>query len=76
MNRTIYFIVLLLPFAILGSLFPTNFSSDILPYLIIFYIPVISILRMKFVKFTWIEILKSMIPFYGLKYRFKVFTEK
>jgi len=76
MNRFIYLTVLYLPFIVLGALYPKSFSTQILPYLVIFFIPIITIIRMKFFKCSWNNIFKSFIPFYGLKYRFKVFKEK
>ncbi len=76
MNRIIYLIILFVPFIVLGALYPNRFPTQILPYLVIFYIPIITIIRMKYLKCSWRCIFKSFIPFYGLKYRFKVFKEK
>lgn len=76
MNRTVFILTLFAPFVILAAIFPKSFTMSILPYLIILYVPTITIIRMKHIKFTWKEVLYSFIPFYGFKYRFKVFTEK
>ncbi len=76
MNRIIFIVVLLLPFFILGYLFPDKFPHIILPVLIVIYIPVLTILRMKYIKMSWKEILISMIPFYGYSKQIKIFTKK
>ncbi len=75
MNRIVYLIVLFVPFIVLGSFYPHKFPTHILPYLVIFYIPTVTILRMKYLKYSWKEIFKSFIPFYGVKYRFRVFKK-
>jgi hypothetical protein len=76
MNRLIFLIVTFLPFFILGAVFPEIFPDQILPYMIIFYIPTISVVRMRSIGMTWKEILISFIPFWGIKNSYKVFTEK
>jgi len=76
MNRLAFLIILLLPFFLLGAIFPDIFPEKILPYMIIFYIPTLSVIRMRKIGMTWKDILISFIPFYGLKNSYKVFTEK
>lgn len=74
MSRITYLIVLFVPFIMLGGF--NKFPTHILPFLVIFHIPTITIFRMIYLKFSWKEILKSLIPIYGLKYQIKAFTEK
>lgn len=47
----------------------------ILQYLILFCLPVLIVTRMKHVGMTTKEMLLTFIPFYGLKYRYKVFIK-
>lgn len=76
MNRIVFILLLLVPFFLLGYFFPQDFPQKILPVLIIFYIPILVIIRMKFIKMSWKEMLLSLIPFYGIRYQFKIFTKK
>lgn len=76
MSRFLFIIILLVPFFILGAVFPDIFPEKILPYMIIFYIPILSVIRMKYIGMKWKDILVSFIPFYGLKNSYKIFTEK
>lgn|GEM_PF-6835232 len=76
MTRTKFILLLTIPPLIVGNLFREIFPVKILPFIIIFYIPLVTILRMRYVGMTWKEALKSFIPFYGFKYRFKLFQKK
>jgi hypothetical protein len=59
MSRIKFLIVLLGPFFLTGLLFPEHWPEKILPFLIIFYIPIITLIRMMYIKMGWKDILKS-----------------
>ncbi len=52
MTRTIYLLALLLPPALIGLLLPLEQAISAFKYLVIFYIPVITLVRMRK---TWYE---------------------
>ncbi len=43
---------------------------------LLLYIPAIAILRMRYLKMSWKEVLLSFIPFYGMRYRFRRLFER
>ncbi len=75
MKRIVYITFLILPISIIAFFWKDNYYS-IFPYYVLFYIPILSIIRMKYIGMTWKEILKSLIPFLGIRNRLKVFTKK
>ena len=81
MNRFIYIVLLLFPFIVIGAVIGF-FNVDLKEspkyffWVIVLYVPILSILRMIKLKYTWKEILLSFIPFYGLKYRFRIYKDK
>jgi hypothetical protein len=73
MKRIIYLVLLITPFVVCGALFK-NFATDIFPYLV-FYAAALTIIRQRYIKMTWKEILKS--PFIlNLKEKNRIFTDK
>lgn len=82
MNRTIYWIAILVsPVLIAGVslIMPKetqmDFFTKALLYSIIFYIPLITFFRMRYLKFNYKQMLLSMVPFYGAKYRRMIYYE-
>ena len=80
MNRALFYTGLILPFSVLGLAmrFAIDFESGItvLQYLIAIYLPVLIFARMRYIGLSYKQMLMTIIPVYGLKYRYKVFTEK
>jgi hypothetical protein len=80
MNRTLFYIGLILPFSVLGLAmrFAIGFEAGIkvLQYLIAFYLPVLTFIRMRYIGLSYKQMLTTFIPIYGLKHRYRVFTEK
>ncbi len=80
MNQTLFYLALIIPFSLLGLYMGNTISFDagveIFQYLIVFYIPVLTFVIMKYIGMRYKEMLLAFVPFYGLKYRYKVFTEK
>lgn len=76
----LFYFCLIIPFLALGFAMREVISFDsgieVLQYLIMFYLPVLTLIRMKYIGLTYKEMLLTFIPFYGIKYRYKVFTEK
>ncbi len=73
MNRGIYLFLLLSPFIICGAFFK-NYATEIFPYLP-FYVAILTIIRQRYIKMTWKEILQSPLTF-SFKEKKKIFTEK
>jgi len=73
MKRYIFLFLLITPFIVCGALFK-NYATEIFPYLP-FYVAILTIIRQRYIKMTWKEILKSPLIF-SLKERTKIFTEK
>lgn len=80
MNRITFYLGLVIPFFALGFAMRSTISFElgikIFQYLIIFYLPTLTFIRMKYLGLTFKEMLLALVPFYGIKYRYKVFTEK
>lgn len=77
-NLIIYWVLILLPFAIAGAYVGSNpeldsqdLFDDYMSWLILIWIPVVAIGNMLLNKRPIKEILLSFIPFYGIKYRFR-----
>ncbi len=47
------------------------FSWQAMIFVILVYIPVVGILRMRYLKFTWKEVMLSLVPFLGSTYKYK-----
>jgi L-cystine uptake protein TcyP (sodium:dicarboxylate symporter family) len=82
MNRLIFFILILIPFAVLG-LYLGSFEGEkfdsIRKIFLIFlaiYIFIINIIRQKSLNYSWKKILFSLIPFIGAFDRYKHLKEK
>jgi hypothetical protein len=73
MTRTIYLIALLLPPALIGLLLPLEQAISAFKYLVIFYIPVITLVRMRKIGMNGKEMLKSLVPFLGFKNQWRPF---
>lgn len=81
MNRLVYISLVILPFVVSAIVIGIKNGSlegiaNIFSIIVIFYLPIIAIIRMKTLKAPLKEILLSFIPFFGTKYRFKRFLEK
>lgn len=83
MTRTKYWLsILLIPLVtglISGYIARTDsesaalaFLSQAIMYYIAFGIPLIQFLRMRHLKFTWKEMLRSLVPFNRTKYRTRI----
>ena len=73
-----YVLLLLIPFAVIGVLsregidvISKDNAVDYFGILIIFYIPLVSYLRVRSLGYGFKEFLLSLIPYYGWKYYFK-----
>ena len=75
MKRSIYFILLVLPFILAGAVFKENFPTKIFPLLGGVYAPILTIIRMKYIKKSWKETFKSLFSL-SLKERNRVFWDK
>ncbi|WP_353480035.1 hypothetical protein [Haliscomenobacter sp.] len=73
MTRTIYLIALLIPPALIGLLLPLEQAISTFKYLVIFYIPAITLIRMRKIGMNGKEILKTFVPFLGLKNQWRPF---
>lgn len=87
MTRTKYWITLLLWPVTLGivTVIMSKTSSPeeaqiffaiAFQYSIILYLPLVFLLRARFLRLTWKEILIAMVPVYGHKLRYRIFYEK
>jgi hypothetical protein len=83
MKRAIYWFLVLLPGIVIGLASALVGGEDGkailfkgLQYTILLYLPIISVIRMKYLKFSIKQILSSFIPFYGLKFRQKIYFDK
>lgn len=73
MKKTIYIVMVLLPFVLIGSLInilkiPIEESPKYFIFVMIFYIPVLVILRRRQLNYSWKEIAISVIPLFGQFY--------
>lgn len=78
-----YWALLILAAAVLGILpeMVPDANSDqvrqiLFSFVVIVYIPIIAILRMRHLRMTLKEYLLGFIPFYGVRHRFKRITKK
>lgn len=76
LSRILFALMILIPPVIFGSVFSRVMFIASLDYLILFYLPIIYFIRMRTIGMTWKECFKSLIPFYGLKYQYKLFFGK
>jgi hypothetical protein len=82
MKNLIYWILVLFPFAIIGAYVgnePTLGNEDFFEYIswiIVLYLPLLSFLRLRYLKRTLKQTLLSFVPFYGIKYRFGMSEKK
>lgn len=77
MKKRTYWILIILPSVVVGlvSFFmhesaAVRFVPKALIYVMAFYIPAISFLRMRYLKFTWKEMLLFFLPFTEARKRF------
>lgn len=78
MNRKLFWISLLLPILLIGVVYSSGSSIqvDVAFFIIfVFWIPAVTILRMRHLGFQTKEMLESMIPFKGFKYRKRIFFD-
>ncbi len=82
MNLRKYWLLILIPPLLIGGvaylIYRTSTQQDAQTFFInalivniLIYIPIIGLLRMRYLKFTWKDFLLSFIPFYGIHYRTK-----
>lgn len=74
MNRTLYLLVLIVLIFIAGAIYKEEFPSKVFVFMP-FYIAIITILRQRYMKMTWKQILKAPLSF-KFKERIQIFTEK
>lgn len=75
--KRLYFIILtMLPFVLMTALPQSIFTKSIIPYTMILYFPAITYMRIKYLGMTKKEVLKALIPFYGINYYLKIFLDK
>ena len=82
MKRSLFIILLILPFVIAGlsvniiNGMQLKDLTEILKWLILVYIPILTIIRMRYIKLSWKQFFLSFVPIIGIRNRFKIFTEK
>lgn len=83
MNLIKYWLLLIAGAVVVGLLpkaFPQSNPEEVrwlgFAVCVLFYIPTLAILRMRYLKMSWKEFLISLIPFYGVWYRFRRVSEK
>jgi hypothetical protein len=74
MNRYLYWLATVTPFALLTLYIIKVEDADLtIPFFILLiYLPIVHNLRRKYLGMTWRDVLKSFIPFYGMKQRYKI----
>ena len=81
MTRAIYWSLILIPAVLLGIISglgsddPAEFTAKGLGYLLPI-IPILGFWRMKYLKFTWKEMLLFCVPFLGLSVRRRFYSGK
>lgn len=81
MKTLVYYLLIISPFAIVGAFLGANDielteSPKYFSWIVMVYIPIVAIARMKYMGYTKKEMLMSIIPFYGIKYRFRLPKKK
>lgn len=83
MTRSKYIIILVVTAILAGvipNLFPIEQQEKVYRITIIvaigFVVPILGTIRLKYIGQSWKEYFMGFIPFYGVKYRYKRFTEK
>lgn len=74
MNRYTYWLATVTPFALL-TLYIIKVDDAIATthfLILLVYLPLILNMRRKYLGMTWKDVVKSFIPFYGVKERFKI----
>ncbi|MBD1396823.1 hypothetical protein H9Q13_06565 [Pontibacter sp. JH31] len=74
MNRYLYWLATVMPFALLTLYINKADSASLtVPFLLLLvYLPLIFNLRRKYLGMAWSDVLKSFVPFYGAKERYKI----
>jgi len=76
MTRSIYIFLLFAPYAICGALIKNpNSSTTVFLYLIAVYNPILTLIRMKYLKMSWKEIFKAIFGF-SIKQRFRISIDR
>jgi len=81
MSRIVFIILsIVLPLGIVLLYYGVPSEENPLPISIIIiyliFVQILTIFRLRYLKLSWKDCFKAIIPFYGAKYRYLIFTEK